>query len=433
MELRKGYKQTDVGEIPEEWEVTSLEDVSDKSIPWSITGGPFGSNLKSIDYTMTGIRIIQLQNIGDGVFNDNNRIYTSIGKANELISSNIYPGDIILSKMGDPVARACLIPRSSERFLMSSDGIRLAVNSDIFSKEFVLYYINYNCFRNKAIEASIGSTRKRINLPALKKIPFIKPPLPEQKAIASALSDIDGLINSLQKLINKKKNIKQGVMQELLTGRRRIEGFSDEWAIHLVGNLGKCYGGLTGKTKKHFGQGNSKYIPFMNVMSNPIVDLSFLEQVNIENGEFQYCVSHGDLIFNTSSETPEEVGMSSVLLADMKDLYLNSFCFGFRLFNLDRFNPLFLSYLFRSTIGRDLMFSLAQGATRYNLSKSNFLKLEVKVPDYMEQTAIATIFYDMDSEIEALEQKLDKYKNIKSGMMQELLTGRIRLLEEVGQ
>src|SRR5690606_15513882 len=106
------------------------------------TGGPFGSNLKASDYTENGVRIIQLQNIGDGVFNDEYRVYTSTKKADELASCNIFPGDILLSKMGDPVARATLVPPIEERYLMASDGIRLKVDEKKFDRNFILEAIN---------------------------------------------------------------------------------------------------------------------------------------------------------------------------------------------------------------------------------------------------------------------------------------------------
>jgi len=134
------------------------------------------------------------------------------------------------------------------------------------------------------------------------------------------------------------------------------------------------------------------------------------------------------LLFNGSSETPEEVGMCSVLLDFIPNLYLNSFCFGFRLNNLNQSNALYFSYYFRSNEGRKLLFSIAQGYTRYNLSKNSFLKVKLSLPSFKEQTAIAEVLSDMDSEIEALEKKLDKYKKVKQGMMQELLTGKKRLI-----
>lgn len=204
------------------WETKKLEDVADKNVQWSITGGPFGSNLKTTDYVADGVRIIQLQNIGDSVFHDDYKIYTSEEKANELISCNIYPGEIILSKMGDPVARACIIPSGSRRYLMASDGIRLVVNEKHFDKRFVHDYINSSYFRKKAIEASTGSTRQRIGLEDLKKLPFVAPSLPEQQAIATILSNMDAEIVALEQKRDKTRELKQGMMQELLTGKTRL-------------------------------------------------------------------------------------------------------------------------------------------------------------------------------------------------------------------
>jgi type I restriction enzyme, S subunit len=205
-----------------EWESVQFSDIADKSIPWSIGGGPFGSNLKASDYTDEGVRIIQLQNIGDGRFHDDYAIYTSEAKADELLSNNIYPGEIILSKMGDPVARACFVPTVDRRYLMASDGIRLAVDSRRFSKRFVHDYINSVYFRKKVIEASTGSTRQRIGLVELRQLPFVAPPLDQQTAIAEVLSDMDAELAALTQRRDKTRALKQGMMQELLTGRTRL-------------------------------------------------------------------------------------------------------------------------------------------------------------------------------------------------------------------
>ena len=276
---------------------------------------------------------------------------------------------------------------------------------------------------------SFGSAQPQLTV---KGISTLKIPLPptkdEQEAIAKALSDADALIESLGHLIAKKRQLKQGTMQELLIGKNRLPGFSGEWEVKKLSKIGEPYGGLTGKTKADFGGGNAQYIPFMNVISNVVINPSGFERVQVEKSELQNCAMQGDLFFNGSSETPEEVGLCSVLMCDVPILYLNSFCFGFRLASEADTNGLFLAYLFRSDIGRNLMFSLAQGSTRYNLSKTNFLKLEVLLPKPDEQAAIATILTDMDAEIAALETKLAKAGQIKQGMMQNLLTGRIRLV-----
>lgn len=126
----------------EDWEEVSLIDVTNSNIKWSFIGGPFGSNLKASDYTSVGVRVIQLQNIGDGEFVEDSKIYTSVEKADELLANNIYPNDIILSKMGDPVGRACIIPDTHDRYVMCSDGIRLVVDESKHSKYFIYSLIN---------------------------------------------------------------------------------------------------------------------------------------------------------------------------------------------------------------------------------------------------------------------------------------------------
>ena len=205
-----------------EWESFDLGSIVDTNQQWSFTGGPFGSNLKSSDYTDGGVRIIQLQNIGDGEFKNDYEIYTSRQKADELLSCNIYPGEIILSKMGEPVARACIIPPLQERYVMCSDGIRLAVDEKRFNTYFVYTQINAPEFRVKASNAGRGSTRKRIGLTELRRLELWCPPHPEQIAIATILSDMDAEIAALETKMAKARQIKQGMMQELLTGRIRL-------------------------------------------------------------------------------------------------------------------------------------------------------------------------------------------------------------------
>ena len=415
--MKQGYKQTEAGLIPDDWECMRIGD----SCRFIGGGTPSKSN---IDYWKGSIPWISSSDIAENDIFDINisRFISETAVSNSATKLCPKGTLLVVSRVG--VGKIAIAPTD----LCTSQDFCNLVPLDL-DPTFLAYKLLI-IMQDKSREAQ-GTSIKGVTIDDIKQISVVLPSFTEQKAIAKALSDIDGLISSLTKLIEKKKNIKQGAMQALLTGRKRLDGFSGEWISQSLRNLGKAYGGLTGKTKKHFEIENSeyRYVPFMNVMSNTIIDLTFLENVSLENGEIPNNIRYGDLFFNTSSETPEEVGLCSVLLADVKNVYLNSFCFGFRLNNLNEINPLFISYLFRSKIGRNLMFSLAQGATRYNLSKNNFYKLEIIIPEYNEQTAIANILYDIDNEIEILEQKLRKYQNIKKGMMQELLTGRIRLVE----
>lgn len=208
----------------DEWKEIKLIDTADKKIKWSFIGGPFGSNLKSSDYTTDGVRIIQLQNIGDAEFNDNYKIFTSDEKADELLSCNIYPGDIILSKMGDPVGRACLIPNTHERYVMCSDGIRLVVDEKLYSKYFIYSLINSLQFRTLVEKTATGSTRKRIGLDDLKNLPMVVPKVTEQQKIADCLSSIDNLIAAQTQKLEALKAHKKGLMQQLFPAVGEVNG-----------------------------------------------------------------------------------------------------------------------------------------------------------------------------------------------------------------
>lgn len=201
----------------------------------------------------------------------------------------------------------------------------------------------------------------------------------------------------------------------------------EEWEVVKLGNLGVTYTGLSGKRKCDFGWGSAKYIPFLNILNNPQIDIDDLEYVNIMPNEVQNAVQNGDLFFNTSSETPEEVGMCSVLTNKIENTYLNSFCFGYRLFDNNEAVGIFLSYYFRSAVGRVLMSVLAQGATRYNLAKTTFLESTIALPPIEEQRRIAEALSNVDALIAALDKKIAKKRLIKQGAMQQLLTGKKRL------
>lgn len=215
-------------------------------------------------------------------------------------------------------------------------------------------------------------------------------------------------------------------MQQLLTGKTRLPGFGGEWVEKKVGDVGFTYSGLTGKSKKDFGHGEAQYITFLNVLNNPVLKTDIFEKVDVSEDERQNAAKKGDLFFNTSSETPEEVGICALLDADVDNLYLNSFCFGFRLTDHD-VDGLYLSYFWRSKKGREIMSALAQGATRYNLSKEYFNKAVLSLPPIKQQRYIAHTITAADKEVAMLVEKRDKYLLVKQGMMQELLTGKTRL------
>jgi len=216
------FKDTKIGRIPKDWEVSTLYEIRKQSDRHSFTGGPFGSDLKSSDYTDSGVRIIQLGNIGVGSFIDKSKIYTSEEKANQLISCNVYPNDIILAKMA-PVARSCKVPSSSSRYVMCSDGIRLAVDTEKVDDNFIFHSLQDRRFRASAERCMVGTTRGRIGLNDLRNLLIPFPPLSEQQKIAAILSEADAKIEKEQTQKAQLEELKKGLMQQLLTGKKRVK------------------------------------------------------------------------------------------------------------------------------------------------------------------------------------------------------------------
>ena len=293
------------------------------------------------------------------------------------------------------------------------------------SNEFLFRLVQSNRFI-QVTNVSSGSKMPRADWSYVSKFPFLLPPLPEQKTIAKALGLMDKAININNKLIAQKELRKKWLMQNLLSGKKRLKGFSGEWEETQLGSLGETYNGLTKKSKEDFGEGKP-YIPYLNIFNNSKIDDSNFDFVKIYEKDNQNKVKYGDIFFTISSETPGEVGMASVFLDNVEELYLNSFCFGFRLNDFKTLIPKFSSYFFRASAFRKKVYKLSQGVTRFNLSKNNLMKLNIILPAKEEQIAIAQILMATDKELNLLKSKTEKLKEQKKGMMQVLLTGEKRL------
>lgn len=196
----------------------------------------------------------------------------------------------------------------------------------------------------------------------------------------------------------------------------RFAGFTDAWAQRELGDIGSTYTGLARKTKEDFGHGGGRFVTYMNVFSNPLSDITVVEPIEIDQSQNE--VKFGDVFFTTSSETPEEVGMSSVWLGDGTNTYLNSFCFGFR--PTDKIDPYYLAYMLRSEDVRRKITFLAQGISRYNISKSKMMDIEISIPKAEEQGLLGTFFYSFDHLITHYQRKQEKLQTIKKSMLEKL-------------
>jgi type I restriction enzyme S subunit len=419
MELKAGYKRTEVGVIPENWAVTNLGSCL-------IDRPSYGINAAAVPYSDRLPVYVRITDISeDGRFLPGPRV-----SVRSEMSGNYFlcEGDIVFARTGASVGKSYKYNPNDGPLVYAGFLIRVRPDGRKLLSSFAAAFVATGTYWRWVRLMSMRSGQPGINGNEFAQLPMPLPALPEQRAIAEALSDADALIESIDQLITKKRNLKQGAMQQLLSGQTRLPGFRGEWEVKRLGDLGSTYGGLTGKTKSDFGKGEAQYITFMNVMTNVTIDCAAFERVTVFPHESQNRAVKGDLFFNGSSETPEEVAMCAVLLEDVHDVYLNSFCFGFRCQASAEVDGVFFAYYLRSREGRELMKTLAQGSTRYNLSKVALLNSSLRLPTLPEQAAIATILNDMDTELAELESRLAKARHIKQGMMQELLTGRIRLL-----
>ena len=245
------------------------------------------------------------------------------------------------------------------------------------------------------------------------------PSVDEQRLIGKLLDNLDALITLHQRKYDKLAQLKKSMLDKMFPkpGERfpeiRFAGFTDPWEQRKLGNCGTTYSGLSGKTKEDFGHGNARFVPYTNVYDSPLTDTKRLEAVEIDPS--QNKVAYGDVFFTVSSETPDEVGMSSVWLSDQEDVYLNSFCFGYR--QDSTFDPHYLAYMLRSSSMRSNLTLLAQGISRFNISKSKVMELSVPVPSAVEQKQIGRYFAELDNLITLHQRKLELLRNTKKSLL----------------
>lgn len=196
----------------------------------------------------------------------------------------------------------------------------------------------------------------------------------------------------------------------------RFKGFTETWEQRKLGDMGSTFTGLSGKNKNDFGHGKAKFVTYMNVFTNSIANLEMTDNIEIDNKQNE--VKYGDVFFTTSSETPDEVGMSSVWLGNKQNIYLNSFCFGFR--PSVKINEYYLAYMLRSDCVRKKITYLAQGISRYNISKNKMMNIEIPLTNYLEQQKIGTLFSEVDNLITLHQRKCENLKKLKKFMLQKL-------------
>ena len=287
--------------------------------------------------------------------------------------------------------------------------------------DFLLRRLNYGLETQLKI-ASEGTGQHVLSLKKFKNMTALFPSINEQRKIGEYFTRLDHLITLHQRKCDEVKTLKKYMLQKMFPQNGmnipeiRFSGFTDVWEQRKLGEMGSTFTGLSGKTKEDFGHGDAKFITYMNVFSNPIADLQMTETVEIDSK--QNCVKAGDVFFTTSSETPEEVGMSCVMPENADNTYLNSFCFGYR--PTEKFDLNYLAYVLRSESFRKEMTFLAQGISRYNISKNKVMEVEIPVPSLEEQSKVGRYFSNLDNLITLHQRKCDELRKMKKFMLQNM-------------
>ena len=423
--LSKGYKQTEVGLIPEDWRLYLVNDLIELLTDYDANGSfsSVAENVKVYDYEQFAwyVRSTDLENNSkmSEVRYVDKESYTFLKK------TALFGGELLFLKRGD-IGNVYLFEMKTKYATVAPNLYLLKLNG-ISNSKYLFYYFTSNQGQLQLKKKNASSTLGALYKDDVKSIYVPLPPtLTEQKAIASALSDVDSLISSLDKLITKKKAIKQGAMQELLTpphkGGRRLPGFSGDWEEKLFSEVADIRDG-THDSPTYLDNG-IKFITSKNIVNNKLSfsNVSFISENDAIEINKRSKVDKGDILMSMIGT----IG-SAVLIEIEPDFCIKNIAL-FKPYK-NKINTLFLFQKLTSPKYQQYILGKLDGGIQKFISLGMLRNLKITTPtDLEEQKTIAQILYAMDTEIEILEEKKSKYQSIKQGMMQELLTGKTRLV-----
>jgi type I restriction enzyme S subunit len=427
MGLKKGYKQTEVGLIPEDWEVTSAANACERIQD----GTHFSPRLGGNDYLY-----VTSKNIRFGYLDLSTASRISTAEHQSIYRRcDVRNGDLLLTKDGANTGNAALNTLDEEFSLLSSVAF-LRFQPREHCAAYFLQQILTSHGQRMIQDAMAGNAITRLTLQKIRRLIFPVPSTKaEQEAIAEALSDADVLIESLEQLLGKKRHIKQGAMQELLTGKKRLPGFSGKWMVKALGDLFNFSGGFTASRDQlssegycylHYGDIHASKKMFVDVRSE-FEDIPKLD-VPLKKVSCASLLSDGDAVFVDASEDDEGTSRHVVVINPDGIPFISGLHTIVAKSKANDLEHGYRRYCFQTPAIKNQFKFFAVGTKVSGISKSNIAKVTLPIPPVPEQTAIAAVLSDIDAEIATLETKLTKARQLKTGMMQELLTGRIRLV-----
>jgi len=425
MEVKPGYKQTEVGVIPEEWDAIPLKGKVGIAHGFAFASehfashGPYRLATPGHFYEAGGFRDI----------GEKQKYYVGPVPSDYVLQ----PGDVIvaMTEQADGLlGSAALIPEENG-YLHNQRLGRVTVLSSEIQLDYLVYVFNSPSYRTKVRETAAGTKVKHTSPEKLLEISVRLPPLPEQRAIATALSDVDGLLGGLDRLIAKQRDLKQAAMQQLLTGQTRLPGFHGEWEVKTIFDLAE-------RKKERFDDGDwieSEHITTEGIRLIQTGNIGVGRYVEKEEKKYIYEASftslrckqlrQGDLLI---CRLADPAGRACVLTDIGEERIVTSVDVTIFRPPPEMTNRLFLSNVFSTPEWFRAVSDRSGGTTHKRISRGALGRLAIKLPPVPEQTAIAEVLTEMDAELAGLEQRREKTRALKQAMMQELLTGRTRLI-----
>jgi type I restriction enzyme, S subunit len=392
-------------------QMTTLGDILPR-VGGSIKTGPFGTKLSASEYTLDGAPVISVGEIGDGrlrVSEETRRVPPDVSR--RMPEYVLRPGDIVFGRKG-AVDRSAIVRASESGYFLGSDGIRLRLGSGV-APEYIAHWMQSSVARDWLVRHSVGTTMLTLTPPVLETLPIRLPELDEQIRVADALSDADALISSIQDSLVKKRDIKLGMMQELLTGRTRLPSFSGDWHVRTIGDVATVVMGQSpsGRSYNTTGLGVPLIQGNADIRNRRTFD-------RVWTTEPTKRVRVNDVVLTVRAP----VGYTGIAMSDA--------CLGRGVCGISAGKS--TPFLFHALVAAEPTWALhEQGSTFTAVNSAQLRAFEISWPDEAgERAAIAQVLTDAGAEIDLVERRLSVARDTKRGMMQELLTGRTRLLSQ---
>jgi type I restriction enzyme S subunit len=430
VELKPRYKDTEIGVIPVQWDAAYL---GDKTIKVGSGITPTGGALV---YKKHGRPFLRSQNVGWGDLLLDDVAFIDDETHSTFQDTEIEAGDVFLNITGASIGRSAVADARVVHGNVNQHVCIIRTNQVELQPQFLNYFLLSAAGQRQIDTFQAGGNRQGLNFGQVRSFRLPLPPIAEQRAISAALSDVDALLAKFDALIAKKRDLKQAAMQQLLTGKTRLPGFESaqirsneteigsfpiDWPViklmQVVRSHRQGY-----YTKERYAVSGVRLVRITDLL-NPRLEYGSMPLLQLSAKDHAlYKISVGDFLFARSGA----IGRYGIVYEDV-DAVFGSYIIRFN-FDSSRITNEFLGFLYETATIRKQLFSITQGSSNININASNIKSLQIPLPHIEEQIAIATTLSDMDAEIAALEARRDKTRLLKQGMMQELLTGRTRLV-----